>query len=244
VEAFGPSDYQFLLDVIEREKVKTVLDIGTGDGAFIATLAARHSHLQVDAIDVNQDLIDVASDRNTEVNIAFHVANFRDWSVSPYDLVMARFAIEHIERLADIEAFAGKVATHLAEDGSFAIIEYCLLPTEAHDDRVWKRFRKAELLTYAHTGIHPRIGMALPAILQKAGFSTVASRLNHLSPATIGAAPFFALVREYVKLYRQVDPPAWPESLNREVLDWCEQAVYARDPAFFTSHTIARRSSA
>ena len=127
------------------------------------------------------------------LEINFQHASFGvDYSKGNYDLIMARFAVEHIAEMEDIDSFMLTAHEKLKSGGWLAIIEYYVNELDI-DDPIWKEFRRREMATYNAANAHARISLRLPESLRKANFQNISSIINHISPATIGAESFFNL---------------------------------------------------
>jgi 2-polyprenyl-3-methyl-5-hydroxy-6-metoxy-1,4-benzoquinol methylase len=243
IAAFGPLDYPLLTNLIKTHNITRVLDVGTGEGSFLIGLANRTENIAFDAIDLNKNLISIAKFRNEEakLNIDFQQANFGvNYSEANYDLIMARFAIEHIKEMKDIDSFLITAYEKLNSSGWLVIIEYYIHDLDI-DDPVWEEFRKSELATYNSVRAHTRISLRLPQSLKKANFRNISSTINHISPITIGAESFFNLVQEYTKLYSQINPDCWTKEMVEKIIKWCDKKQVKGDPTLFTSHTIGQK---
>lgn len=137
-EAFGLLDYSFLLDIINKNHSRKILDVGTGDGSFLLNLAEKAPHVKFDAIDLNKNLIEtgIANCKKLGFNINFQHANFgENYTGSNYDLIMARFAIEHIEQLKDIHSFVATSHEKLNLNGWLVIIRPLAKVVKKGDER-------------------------------------------------------------------------------------------------------------
>jgi ubiquinone/menaquinone biosynthesis C-methylase UbiE len=242
-DAFGPFDYPLLTAIINKHKVHKMLDIGTGEGSFLIGLAKRTQDVTFDAIDLNQSLIEVGklNSKRLGLNINFQHANFgENFSGSHYDLILARFAVEHIREIKDIDSFVLKTYQKLNPGGCLVIIEYYLHDLEIKDP-VWKAFRKSEMGTFKKAGAHPRISLRLPESLKKANFKNIRATFHYISPATINADCFFNLIIEYTKLYSQISPELWSRDLTDKIVKWCNKKQAKGDPVLFVSHTIGHK---
>ena len=242
-EAFGFFDFPFLIDTINKNNASRVLDIGTGEGSFLIGLAQRVKNVQFDAIDLNENLVEIGKSNNKHMglNIDFMHANFgENFILSNYDLIMARFAVEHIKELNHIDLFVATAYEKLKANGWLVIIEYYVHILDI-DDATWEKFRKSEMATYESSKAHPRIALKLPESLMKAKFQNVKSTINHISPSTIGTENFYNLVKEYSKLYSQIAPEFWASELTDEILTWCNEKHYKGEPSLFTSYTIGQK---
>ncbi len=243
IDAFGIFDFPFLINILNRHNVETVLDIGTGEGSFLIELAKNTNHIAFDAIDVNENLIEMAKAKcqKSKLDINFFQANFGTTILeSTYDLIMARFAIEHIRNFVDIDAFLLSAHEKLNPNGWIVIIEYFISSLNIEDE-IWKKFRKKEIATYKSAKAHAHIGLKLPESLSKANYKNISSMINHISPHTVGPDKFFALVLEYTKLYSQIAPPLWTKELVDQITFWCNKKQPKGDPAIFTSYTIGQK---
>lgn len=242
-DAFGVFDYPFLINTIKNHNITNFLDVGTGDGMFLIKLAQEVNNVIFHGIDINKYLIDKSKAINNRLglNINFSQAHFGvDKLKSNYDLIMARFAIEHIKEEHDIDIFLTTAYEKLSSNGIFIIIEYYIHELDI-EDSIWKEFRTREMVMYKNTFVHPRIALKLPSRLKAAKFRNIKSIINHVSPSTIGDKYFYSLVKEYTKLYKQISPEVWPDEISNKILLWCEKQQPIGEPIFFTSHTIAQK---
>lgn len=240
-KAFGPLNYQFLTNLILKHKVKKVLDVGTGEGSFVSGLAKRTKNIRFDAVDLNPDLIELAKLKNNKANnINFQCTHFNNkFPGKNYDLITARFAVEH---MSNVESFIKTAFKKLKPKGFLIIIEYYV--DEMHTtDPIWKLYRKKELAMYKKIKSCPRVSLILPAGLKRAKFRNIVSAYHHISPATVGAESFFNLAAEYAKIYNHIDPRNWPKSFSRKIVSWCEKSKKKTnsDPTFMVSHTIGQK---
>lgn len=243
-QVFGQMDYPFLTEIIERHGVKRILDVGTGDGSFLLGLAQRLPSLEYDGIDLNESLIVRANEnnRNLGLSVNFRHANFKQgFTNERYDLLIARFAVEHIVNLEDIQSFMNESYEVLNIGSHILIIEYYVHALDIID-ATWAKFRQTELVTYNEVKAHPRIALKLPKMLANSGFSRIRSSINHVSPGIVGKKEFFNLIMEYAKIYSLVDPVRWNEELLREIFAWCNSEEPDEEPVLFSSYTIGRKS--
>lgn len=242
-DAFGFFDYPFLMDMINKNNVSRVLDIGTGEGSFLIGLAQKVKNIQFDAIDLNEKLIEIGKLNNKQLglNIDFRQANFgENFAESNYDLIIARFAVEHIKEMKEIDSFVATTYEKLKPNGWLVIIEYYIHDLDIKDI-TWQKFRKSEMSTYERAKAHPRIALKLPESLMKAKYKNIRSTINHISPSTIGTEKFYVLVQEYTNLYSQVAPEFWPTELVDEIIEYCNNKQPKGEPSLFTSYTIGQK---
>lgn len=242
-DAFGVLDYPFLLDIINKNGLSRVLDVGTGEGSFLIGLAQKTQNIRFDAIDLNKNLVEIGKSNNRVLglDINFQHANFgENYAESNYDLIMARFAIEHIVELNEIDSFISTTYEKLKTNGWLVIIEYYIHELDIADS-TWNKFRKGELATYKSIKAHPRIALKLPESLMKAKYKNIRSTINHISPSTIGAEKFFNLVQEYTKIYSKITPEFWTNELTDKIFAWCNKKHSKGEPSLFTTYTIGQK---
>jgi SAM-dependent methyltransferase len=96
-------------------KARSVLDIGCAFGAFLGSLGA---HWQVAGLDHSAYAIDIARQRVPHGRFAV----VRDSHIPFEERFQAITAFDVIEHIHDLEALAGEIAAHLADDGVFVFV--------------------------------------------------------------------------------------------------------------------------
>jgi tRNA (cmo5U34)-methyltransferase len=128
-------------------RVRSVLDLGAGDGIATAVIAEREPVERAVLVDFSDPMMDAARERFAPANRGFEVTfvsgDFResDWhaqvfAAAPFDAVVSRFAIHHIPD-EDKRALYGTVLEWLTPGGLFVNIEHVQSASElyasAHD---------------------------------------------------------------------------------------------------------------
>ncbi|MEM0967295.1 MAG: class I SAM-dependent methyltransferase [Verrucomicrobiota bacterium] len=242
-KAFGVFDYPFLTEMITKGGGKRVLDVGTGEGSFLIGLARRCSGSFFQGIDINEKLIEKGKANSARLGVSVDFSSLQfgvDPVGSDFDLILARFALEHLRDEDGMAAFLNQAYEKLAENGTIVIIEYYISDLDV-EDGIWGEFRAREMATYRKAGIHPRVASKLPSRLKAANFRNVRSTINHISPSTVGDRNFYSLVIEFTKIYRQISRETWPEKVVDEILNWCEARQPVGEPVFFTTHTVGEK---
>lgn len=240
--AYGVLDAPFLDQVLgSRPSIKKALDIGTGDGSFIADIARRHPSVSFLAIDLNPDLIEKANARKASLglnNIEYRTAFFDGTFESDrYDVIFTRFTLEHS---TDPHGFLREVAERLEGGGCFAVVEEYWFDTLVEDD-TWRMFRKYMLASYDAFGGNPYVPRDLTGWLRAAGFSEIKSSLSMCSPATIGANAFRELVLTVPTLIHKIKPGIWDEEFFPVLEGWIDEVIATNrlDPFIPLAHVIA-----
>ena len=239
--AFSVFEYDYLGELILKNNIKSVLDVGTGEGNFISGLAGLTPSVMYKAVDADPELISSAREKHSAANLSFENMLFdHSFPSENFDLITARFAVEHMKNVPEfiLDAFL-----KLRSGGILMITEY-FIDTSYAGNSTWKLFRDKELEFYHNIKSHPRISLALPKYLKDQGFSGVESVLRHVSPATVGSREFYDVIRSYANLYSAVEPGLWTKELKQQILDYCDTAhtrASGREDVLFVSQTIGRK---
>lgn len=77
-------------------KTDTALEIGCGTGGFSTRLATRFQ--EVDALDIDQPMIEEANRSNGRANITYHLADFitHDFGAKRYDAIVCIATLHHL----------------------------------------------------------------------------------------------------------------------------------------------------
>ncbi|MBI4238525.1 MAG: class I SAM-dependent methyltransferase [Deltaproteobacteria bacterium] len=241
---YGPFDYPFLQAQIQAAHARRVLDVGTADGSFLRELARQLSEVLFHGIDANGALVQHgrrqaarASAGNITITDGFFDHRF---STTRYDLIMARFAIEHVP---DVKNFLAAVAARLRSRGRVAIVEY-YVEIAGIEDPTWREFRARELRLYRKIHSHPQLAFQLPSLLADVGFTNVQTSLHVVSPSTVGWKQFAALVGVYTSTYATIDRRLWSPPFVKKIQAWLRSGHHVssrREPSFLISHTAARK---
>ena len=124
-------------------RVRTLLDLGAGDGIATAVVAERQPVERAVLVDFSEPMMDAARERFAPANRAFDVSfvtgDFRetDWhgevaGAGPFDMVVSRFAIHHIPD-EEKRALYGAVLWWLAPGGIFVNIEHVASASDLYE---------------------------------------------------------------------------------------------------------------
>jgi ubiquinone/menaquinone biosynthesis C-methylase UbiE len=239
--AFSAFEFDYLRELILKNQITSVLDVGTGEGNFIAGLADLTPMVMYKGVDADPELISSARVKHGAANLSFEPMLFdHSFPYENFDLITARFAVEHMK---NVPMFISDAFTKLKSGGILMITEY-FIDTSYAGNSTWKLFRDKELEFYHNIGSHPRISLALPKFLKDRGFSGVESVLRHASPSTVGHDDFYNVIRSYANLYSAVEPVLWTDELKQQILDYCDKAhteTTGREDVLFVSQTMGKR---
>jgi ubiquinone/menaquinone biosynthesis C-methylase UbiE len=240
IRAFSGFEYGYIRDLIVRNGYTGVLDVGTGTGEYLKGLAALVPEVSFTAIDADATLIGVAGKKNAVPNITFCNQMFdQDFPADEYDLILARFAVEH---MPDVPGFVAEAHKRLKPGGMLLITEYYIDDLHSENE-VWRLFRQKEYEVYLKFGSHPRISTRLPAYMRDAGFGETDSLFRHISPSTVGREAFYNLIIAYANLYHNLEGEIFTEAIKNRIISYCGNAIgdlHAED-GLMVSYTFGRK---
>ena len=217
-KVFSSIEYPYLLELITKNNIKSILDVGTGEGNFISGLAINVPEIEIVAVDGDKKLIHVAKEKNQQKNITFINQVFdKNFKNDSYDMILARFAVEH---MTNIEQFISEAVKRLNRSGILVITEYyCEFVEE--DNEIWKLFRNKEIEMYYELGSKPRSPIIIPKEMKKNGLNDVDSVFIHLTPSTIGHDNFYKIIISYAIGYANMAPEIFTEEIQNKIIDYC-----------------------
>lgn len=239
-KVFAPGEYIFIRDLIHRHRLKSLLDVGTGNGIFICGLAEQLPDVSFDATDADGRLIEKAIEKNSRTNITYINALFdAGFPQNEYDLIHARFAVEH---MPDVSGFISEAYKRLNKGGFLLITEY-FISENYNGNETWKMFRQKEYEFYRNFGSHPRISAAIPKLCKEAGFSEIDSIFRQISPSTVDRKAFYELVKTYAILYHNLDPVTFTDEVTLKIIEYSDHAAIDNkmEDGLLISHTTGRK---
>lgn len=104
-----------------------ILEIGCGNGYVTARLICEFRNLEVDAFDLNSELIDLANSRNLH-NCNFSLGNFEDieslgFLENDYDFIFSVRCLINIENSKSRDSALGNLSRYLKRGGYLALLE-------------------------------------------------------------------------------------------------------------------------
>ena len=241
-EAFGYIDFPVLSQALEPFSEGHVLDIGTGEGSFLGTLAARHPDMHFVGLEPNAPLLARAQTgirnlalRNVHLDGRVFDADYQD----THDVILARFTLQHVR---EPRGFIREIYRALNPGGLFVCIEPVYDYYDgAADEEVWRAFREKMLATYQQWGSHPNVPKWIGPILADAGFTSIRATLHLYSPITIGHERFAAVVLAAATMLHHEQPAIWEAAYLERLAQWIQNP--ASDPFVVIAHIKACKSS-
>jgi SAM-dependent methyltransferase len=232
--ASGSAELPVVAGLLDRPGIRRVLDIGTGEGSYLCTLAGRLPHTKFVGCEHNEFSVAAAQQRarrqrrvNVSVQTRFFDARFppRRW-----DAIITRYTLQHSSKPRE---FLAAAFARLRRRGLFVATESVEDYTDCHrDDAVWFRYRDAVQAVHASGHSNGDIGKALGALLAAAGFRDVHVRLAVSAPSTVGYDRFRAVVLSSSALGHSLFPDVFDRKLVRDVQRWLDDRdrVLRSDP--------------
>ena len=241
-EAFGYIDFPVLSHALEPFGEGSVLDIGTGEGSFLGTLAARHPDVRFVGLEPNAPLLTRARTRirdlalrNVRLDDRVFDADYED----THDVILARFTLQHVR---EPQGFIRAIYRALNPGGLFVCIEPVYDYYDgAVDEAVWRAFREKMLATYQQWGSHPNVPKWICPILADAGFTSIRATLHLYSPITIGHERFAAVVLAAATMLHHEQPAIWEAAYLERLAQWIQKP--ASDPFAVIAHIQAFKGS-
>lgn len=242
-KTYGVYEINRLAKLIQENDVKSVLDIGTGEGSFLLTLAKGLKGVRFTGIDHNNDFLKKALKLKDEMelkNVRF-LNNFFDsnYDLTPHDLILTRFTLQHASAP---QQFLDEVYKRLNDGGLFVTIDEYLFVTEIQDE-VWNEFYSCWIRCFKEAGCNHLMSKEINPWLSNAGFKEVENTIQLYSPVTIGTAHFKLLVTRIAVLLNKVYPNIWDKSFLSKFEGWLDKITKTKsiDPFVPVAHVIARK---
>lgn len=242
-ETYGVYEMDFLSTIIKNNGIKSVLDIGTGEGSFLLSLANKLPDVNFVGIDHNEDFLKRASELKDKIvsNNVHLVRAFFDKSYDTirYDMVLARFTLQHASNPQD---FLSEVYKRLNKKGVFVTIDEYLFQTEIKNP-VWNEFYNCWISCFRKAGCNHLMLKEINPWLKNAGFKEVKNFIQLYSPITIGPDNFKNLVIHIAALLYKVYPHVWRESFFKIFEEWLNKIIITNevDPFIPIAHVIAKK---
>lgn len=243
-ETYGVFEIEYLSSLIKQFDVKSVLDIGTGDGSFLLELAKRFKGLQFVGIDHNDSFLNRAEKQQVAqgvVNVKFEKAFFDSTYPSDgFDMMLARFVLQHSSKP---EEFLMDVYRRLSSGGVCVIMDEFLFDCDL-DEAPWQSFYKRWIKGFQLAGADHRRPSKIPGWCHKIGFRNIRSSIQMYSPATIGGEQFKRLLMCVTKSLNRVFPDVWDNAFLATFEDWLNEIVRTRrvDPFITVAHVTAEKA--
>ena len=235
----GVAETPIVEELLKRQRRRTLLDIGCGEGSFLLRLAEKLRSTRFVGIDHSELAIADARRRlrrkalrNVTVRTAFFDRSFDRTS---YDAITTRYTLQHS---SEPVAFVKAVFDRLNKQGSFVSIESLDTYTDCHlPDPVWGRFRSAIAAVHQRAGSNDNLGKSLGSLLRGAGFRDIQVRAVLCSPSTIGTRRFQAVIRASADLAVSFFPDLFDRRLRVDLETWLadRRGLEERDPYLCTA---------
>jgi len=121
-ELFIPSELAFFLEAPELRNARSILDVGCGNGDYVANLSGYLPQTRFTGIDVSAELVAAAARRHSGPELSFAHRDFFDYAPAGdrHDAILLRFVVQHLSDFGAVLDHAGRC---LAPGGSIVVIE-------------------------------------------------------------------------------------------------------------------------
>ena len=236
-EAFGYLDVPMLSREFRDFSGGNALDIGTGDGSFLARLAEANTDIQFVGIEHNMEFLDKARSRFDGLelpNVRLKQAFFDSDYAHKHDVILTRFTLQHSSAPQE---FIRSAHRSLNLGGMFVCVEpvYAYYDSEPADP-MWQGFRDRMLEMYSRWKSNPNVPRQACRWFSEAGFEGVRAAINIYSPATIGQRRFQDVVLATAAMMHKNHPDICDETFLQELEEWIVNP--ASDPYMSAAHVL------
>jgi SAM-dependent methyltransferase len=106
---------EFVNSFMRIHRVKTVLDLGVGDGQVLASLELGNRNYV--GVDVSKEAISRAESHASSENIKLVLGDIEEYSYSEFDLILCKDVLQHLPNVS-----VKKILSLISENSKFAII--------------------------------------------------------------------------------------------------------------------------
>lgn len=182
-----------------------VIDLGTGNGAFLAALAQKHPHINFTGIDAHENMLNSA--RRKELgNVRWCLGDVNDFQTIPgledADGVLMRYLLLHLK---DTSTVIANLYDALPKEAHLWIIDLDL--EQLHCDPPHEAFELIRHLLKQYFDEHGKdsnIGSKLRGMLEGVGFHTINQEIEDLNTESVDIKILQKFMIQEVIVYRYV----------------------------------------
>lgn len=213
----GPFDIRYLSKIIQNNNYKSILDLGTGQGAFILDLVRELKDIRVLGIDQNPDFLNKAIHAGKDnPNVVFKLGKFdANFPLDKYDLVLSRYCLQHSSAPTE---FIKEVYKRLNPGGAFVSIEEDMANAN-RDKSIWDQFNATWIKCFDLAGADPYIPSKAEPWFKEAGFTNIQKETQRYSPTTMGGDAF----KNYLMCLATAMHKIFPQLMSQEFVNGFEK---------------------
>ena len=224
-ELFFPQEVACLCGSPAWLQARSVLDVGCGNGDYLARLKRFFPDKSYAGIDRSPELVSLAKARHDQLDIV--QADFFDYRPAVrFDLLLMRFIVQH---LTNLEAILTSASGHLQEMGSIVVVE----PDYSISGNTPRTPLFEEMLeTYAgHAAGNGRLKGQLddiPGLITQVGDWSVVRNTRVIAPTLgpIRGSEAFHIYNGWIDLCEQAEMFAFPfEQARLEIANWAQSPL-------------------
>ena len=223
VEGYGVLDIPLVSRELRPYASGNMLDIGTGNGAFLFKIAENNPDIQFIGLEHNPDFLSRAQVQLDQVelpNVTLRAGFFDTDYIDRHDVICTRFTLQHA---SNPQAFVHSVHRVLHPGGLFMAVEplYDSYDSEPADP-TWQGFRQRMFATYERWGSDPNVPKRASQWLMEAGFVSIRTSIHIYSPITIGQRKFTAVILATATALGFDNLDIWDTAFLDQLARWLE----------------------
>jgi ubiquinone/menaquinone biosynthesis C-methylase UbiE len=222
--SLGTLEAPIVEDLLRKNRCRSVLDVGCGEGSFLLDVAAGLKSTRFLGIDHNELALRDARRglrRRALGNVRFETAFFDPtFAADRWDAVITRYTLQHSSRPSD---FLSAAFARLKKKGLFVALESLDAYTGSPEpDPIWERYKIALAAIHKRIGSDANIGRSLGRLLRIAGFKDVRVWVALCSPSTVGWTRFRGVVRASAELACGFFSDLFDAALLNDISAWLD----------------------
>ncbi len=217
--------HQFMLKH-KLGECKSVLDVGTGNGLFVRTLAHDHPEIQFTGIDLRQHLVDRCNSVPMP-NVRAERVDMQDplsvFDFSQFDAVVMRYFLLHVPNAKEI---LQGLKSKMKQGTRFYIIDVDLSVFECTpENATFEKLKRLIGQFCEKNSIDTHAGQKLMPIFQELGFSDIIGVSDPFSTRTSSLDDMVRFMRQEALCYSQLTGRSENDVETAEILDFIEKQV-------------------
>jgi trans-aconitate 2-methyltransferase len=218
IQFSGTVELPYLLSKIRQRKPARIIDIGTGNGAFLLRIAQEFPEIHFVGIDHNQGLLELFKKKLAKAglqNVEIQESYFDTQGLAQAEeFIFERYTLGHV---SDPAGFCRGVFRSLRPGGVFYSFGGAFSVSKNLASGLWKEVIEKYFEVFSKWGTQPDIGLSLPEHLRAAGFEGLDTMIRLCTPAIAGDSAFQTATLKTMTMFHKQFPEIVPASFVARV---------------------------